>query len=151
SGQIAIANGGILTLESSGTYNFNGNLSLNSSGSISDLTVTGGGTTTLGGTGTITLSNNFNNRIYGNSTNALSIGSGVTLQGAGQIGLGLTAISNNGTITANQPAGLTINPSATGFTNTGTIQSSGSGTFTLMGGPFTNTSGSILVGAGTTD
>jgi hypothetical protein len=78
------------------------------------------------------------------------IGAGQTVEGSGQIGVGLTAITNNGTITANQSAGLTLAPNATGFTNNGTIQTSGSGVLTLSGNTFTNTSGTILLAASTT-
>ena len=147
-GTIQTDNGVITSLQ--GTITNSGLMTLNSSGSISDLALTGGGTVTLSGTGTITMSNNVNNRIYGNST-ALVIGANQLIQGAGQIGVNQTVITNNGTITANQSAGLTLTPSSpTGFTNNGTIQTAGAGALTLSGGPFTNTSGSILLAAGTT-
>jgi hypothetical protein len=150
-GQIAVDDGAALQLDSSGTFTNNGNIALNASGTLAELSLIGGGTVTLGGSGTLTMGNNVNNLIFG--TTALVIGPNQLVQGAGQIGLSNTTITNNGTIRANQTAGLTLSPSRDvgfGFTNNGTIQTAGSGSLTLSGGTFTNTSGMILLAAGTT-
>jgi hypothetical protein len=141
-GQIGVSNGATLQLEGSGTYTNNSNIGLNSTGALTDLQLVGGGTVMLGGTGTVTLSNSANNRIYSSGTaTALVIGSGQTVQGAGQIGVGLTAITNNGTITANQSAGLTLAPNATGFTNNGTVQSNAAADTLKIQGTFKNWNG----------
>src|SRR4029077_7086664 len=103
-GQITVNNGALLGLESTGTFTNNSNISLNSSGNFTDLSLVGGGTVTLSGSGTLTMGNNGNNRIYGGNTTALVIGANQLVQGAGQIGVGLTTMTNNGTITANQSA-----------------------------------------------
>src|SRR6202790_915198 len=151
---LTVNNGIALTLNSgSGAWSIsnNGNISLNSAGSLTDLQLGGGGTVTLSGSGTVTMSNFTGNRIWSpGATTALVIGANQLVQGAGQIGLGVTTITNNGTITANDSAGLTLAPNATGFTNNNLIQTTGAGALTLSGGPFTNTSGTILLGAGTT-
>jgi hypothetical protein len=148
-GQFAVNDGAVLKLEGSGTYTNNGNIALNSSGSLTYLQLIGGGTVTLGGNGMVTMGNDVLNRIYGvNGTTALVIGASELVQGAGQIGVGQTAITNNGTITANQSAGLTLSPNATGFTNNGTLQATNGDTLTLYGA-YTNTSGMIQAsGAG---
>jgi hypothetical protein len=46
---------------------------------------------------------------------------------------------NQGTIIADQATALTIDPSALGFTNQGTLQATGAGGLTLTAGTFTNT------------
>ena len=147
-GQIAVSNSTVLNLESSGTFTNNGAISLNSSGSISDLSLIGGGTVTLGGSGLLTMSNNVNNRIYGGNTTSLVLGAGQIVQGAGQIGFGQTTMTNNGTITANLSAGMTISPGAGGFTNTNLVQAT-SGDILTLAGVTTNTGGTIqAIGTG---
>src|SRR5207244_7082662 len=82
----------------------------------------GGGTITLGGTG--------NNVIQGaNSGTDILTNLDNTIQGVGNIGANAMGLVNFGTINANQPAGLTIDPNdSVGFLNIGTLQvSSGSG------------------------
>jgi hypothetical protein len=146
-GQIAVNNGAVLSLESTGTYTNTGNIGLNSTGSLTDLQLTGGGTVTLGGSGTVTMGNNVNNRIYGVSSTALVIGANQLVQGAGQIGLAQTTITNNGTITVNQSAGLTLAPSASGFTNNGTVNVNSNNTLTVAGsGLMTVSAGGYLTG-----
>jgi hypothetical protein len=106
-GQIAVGDGAALSLEHSGIFTNSGNIGLNAASGTSDLVLTGGSPgrpVTLGGGGTVTLSNNVNNRIFSNDTTGLVIGQNQTVQGAGQIGLGKTTITNNGTIIANQSA-----------------------------------------------
>ena len=108
---LAVNNSLVLTLNSgagAGSIFSNGNLALNSAGANTDLQLVSGGTVTLSGSGTLTMSNNANNRIFGVSSTEFVIGAGQLVQGAGQIGVGQTTIANNGTITANQSAGLTL-------------------------------------------
>ena len=86
-GQIAVSNAAVLSLEGMGTFNNNGNIALNSTGSNTDLTLVDGGTVTLSGAGTVTMGNNANNRIYSTGVaTALVIGSSQSVQGAGQTG-----------------------------------------------------------------
>ena len=49
------------------------------------------------------------------------------------------ALTNQGTILANQPNGLTIDPNAGGVTNSGTMKATAGAGLTLTGGSFTNT------------
>jgi len=145
-GTIQTDNGVVTSLQ--GTITNSGLLTLNASSSISDFSLIGGGTVTLAGTGTLTLSNSINNRIYGGNTTALVIGPSQLVQGAGQIGLSQTTITNNGTILANQSAGLTLAPNGGGFTNNGTLNAGAGDTLKITGpaNSFTNFSGTTLTG-----
>jgi hypothetical protein len=137
-----IANGSALTVAADGTaasVTDNGLINLNSTGSNTDLVI--GANTAFNGTGTFQLSNNFNNRIYANSNQTLTIGSGQTIQGAGQIGVGLTTIVNNGIIDSNSSVGITINPGSGGFTNNNLLEASGA--VLTMEGSYTNTAATI--------
>src|SRR5204862_286363 len=77
------------------------------------------------------------------STNVLTVPSTRTIQGAGQIGANSMGLNNQGLIDANQSSLLTIDPSATGVTNTGTLWASSGATLRLQNGTFTNTGGTI--------
>ncbi len=121
-----------------GTITNNGNINLASGGGVTDL-VLSTGNVTLNGTGTLTMSNNPNNFIFGAAgTDTLTVGSGQTISGAGNIGgdpnigAGQMALVNNGIIDATQSNALTIQTS-NGTTNTKTIEASGGGTLILYG------------------
>src|SRR5260370_36233458 len=105
------------------------------------------GNVTLNGTGTITLSNNPNNRSYGPAgTNALTVGSGQTISGAGEFGNNSMTLVNNGVIDATLSTALTIDNS-NGTTNNKTLEATGGGTLILFGraaNTITNTGGTIL-------
>ena len=92
------------------------------------------------------MSNNIHNRIYGSGTDTLTVDSGATIQGSGQVGIGpggnAFTLTNHGTIDANQSAALYLNP-GNGTTNTGTLEATMGGTLNL-GGSVTNTGGTIL-------
>ena len=150
-----IANGtvlsgaGILQLDNSftttlvGTLTNNGTLSFANAGNGVDLRLSG--SVSLAGNGLIALNNQGNNRIFANSAgDRLTIGSGQTIQGSGNLGIGQTTFTNNGTIIANQSTALVLQPgggtadfinSAGGILRAdgGTLQLSGS-----SGGVFTN-------------
>jgi hypothetical protein len=99
----------------------------------------------LTGGGTVTMDNSPNNRIYAlNGTDTLT--NGETIQGAGQLGVGLTHLINNGTILANQPTSLLVQSNGAGITNTGTLSVSASDLLHVSGGPFTNFAGTSLTG-----
>ena len=149
-GQLQVANNTSLVLQASGTFNNAGTISLNSIGNLTNLIVSGGDVT-LAGTGSVTLSNNGNNRIYGAATtDRLINGVGHTIQGSGQLGLGLMGFNNAGMVIANQVAALTIDPSATGVTNTGSFVATNAATLEVTNGNFTNTGGTIEAQAGST-
>ncbi len=110
-----------------------GTLKLNGSNFLTDLRVNGDAT--INGNGTILLSNSNSNRIYGES-NAyrLTIGAGQTVRGAGQLGVNLLKITNNGAIIADQSVALTINPTASDpLTNRGTVEVAAGSQMTLSG------------------
>ena len=130
-----------------GSLAIGGTLTLNSSGSLTDLILTGANSTiTLTGGGTLALSNAFNNRVYGTGSQTLVNSAGNTISGSGQIGVGgggnAFALVNAGTINANQSVALQLNP-GNGTTNTGTIEASAGGTLQLLGS-YANAGGTIL-------
>ena len=105
------------------------------------------------GAGSITLSNSPHNRITGtnnSATDAFTLGTSMTLQGAGEVGRNDVGITNHGVITANGSNPLILDPSFTlGFTNTGTLRATGSSTLKVTGGSYFNTNGDINAETGT--
>ena len=148
SGALTISTGSTLqvnngqTLDAQGTITNNGALTLNSSGSTTDLLILAN--TTLGGTGTLTLSNNANNVVQGAAT-ADTLTNKETIQGAGNIGNGQMTLVNSGTITANQSTALLIDTSGS-FTNNGKLVVNSGDLLHVLGGSFKNFSGSTLTG-----
>ncbi len=150
SNSLNLDNGQSLTIaggSGAGSLNIASTLTLDSTGSTTDLLLTGANSTiTLSGGGTLALSNNFNNRVYGTGSQTLVNSAGNTISGSGQFGLGgggnAFALNNAGTIDANQSVTLQLNP-GNGTTNTGTIEATAGGTLQLLGN-FTNTGGTIL-------
>ena len=120
-----------------GTITNNGTINLQSGGNNTELVITG--STTLSGSGTVTMSNFANNIITGGG----KFTNGETIQGGGDIGNGNLTLVNNGTIDANQPTALTINPNG-GTTNTKTMEATAGGTLYLLTDPINNTGGTIL-------
>jgi hypothetical protein len=141
-GVVKIDNGALLELEN-GSYSKLGTVTLNSTGSFTDLEI-GGANVTLSG-GTVTLSNNANNFIFG-ATSADILTNQETIQGAGHIGNAQMGLINSGTILANQSTALVIQPSSAGFTNNGILQVNSGDLMHVLGGPFTNFSGTTLTG-----
>ena len=126
-----------------GTITDNGTLNLSSGGDNTEVQLSGN--VTLAGTGKLIMTNNGANRVYAPSgTNALI--NGITIQGAGQIGLAFTGIVNNGTINANGSAGIALDTNSTGLTNNGTLQTGAGDTMHVFGGPFSNFAGTTLTG-----
>ncbi len=126
-----------------GTITNNGTITLNSVGNGTSLLLSGN--VTLNGTGTLALSNNVSNQVYGSTgSEQLTNGAGHTIEGSGQIGVGQMSLINNGTILANQPSALTIEPNATGAVNNGTFQVN-SGSSLVVNGSFT-TAGMVNIG-----
>ncbi|MBL8382359.1 MAG: PEP-CTERM sorting domain-containing protein, partial [Burkholderiales bacterium] len=105
-----------------GTFSNTGTFRLNSVFFNTDLRVNEDAT--VNGAGTIVLSNRSANRIYGaTGAERLTIGSAQTLRGAGQLGVNLLKITNQGTIIADQSNALTVNPTgADPLHNQGTVR-----------------------------
>ena len=149
-GQVQVANNTSLQLQSTGVFNNDGTMALNSAGNLTNLIVAGG-SVTLNGTGSLALSNNSSNRIYGAATtDQLINGTSHTIQGSGQIGIGLMGFTNQGTVVANQSTALVIDPSASGATNTGTLRATNNATLEITNGTYTNHGGLIEAQAGST-
>ena len=73
-----------------------------------------------------------------------------TIQGAGILGDNSIGLTNFGSIIANQPMALVIDPSSSGVQNSGTMEALDGGTLRLTGGAFDNTGGTIRAGTGST-
>lgn len=150
----AVENAGRIELVNNADVTFTGQIvnsgviHIASTGSFTDFEPTAG-PLFLSGSGQLTMSNNVNNRILGVSGGAL-VNVDNTISGSGQIGFNITPITNQGTIVANQPATLTLNPDNTmGLTNSGTLLATAGATMNIGDGPFT-TSGSVTVEASST-
>ncbi len=129
-GPMTIADNSRLRLTANATYN--GVLSMASGGNFTDLQIDGA--RTLGGTVTIQASNTVNNRIVAANGlgDMLTLGAGVTLQGAAGIGAGgALALVNNGSLIATLSSGITLNTSG-GVTNNKLIRGDGAN-FTITG------------------
>ena len=140
-----INNGHVLTMGlDGGSIINNGNISLSSTGSGTYLRL-GAPSVLLTGTGTLMLGNNANNAIDAtNSNDRLTNDSNHTIQGSGNIGQNQMNLTNLGTITANQPTNLTINPYS-GVTNSGTFRAN-SGSTLIVTDNLTNYSANTLTG-----
>jgi hypothetical protein len=129
-----------------GTITNNGTIALNSVGDNTNLVLSGGAAVELTSGSSITMSNFAPNRIYGSGTDTLTVDSGATIQGSGQVGLGsggnAFTLINHGTIDANQSVALNVNP-GNGTTSNGLLEATSGATLNL-GGSFTNTGGTIL-------
>lgn len=143
-GGLVLADGAILTLQNNGTLTGTSSMTLSSTGSTTRFRLVG--TLTVDTSASITMGNNANNILSGHEGVGSLVNQG-TISGAGQIGAGGMTITNSGTITANQAAGLVIDPSFNGLTNTGTLRATSGATLTLqdsnVGVGYTNTGGNI--------
>ena len=148
-GQIRVLNNTTLTLQSTGTYQNAGELSLEG-GANSTLLKVSGGDVSLSGGGTVTLSDSANNLILGTASTDRLINVDQTIAGSGNIGGNFMGLTNQGTIIANQPTLLIIDPSSSSdVTNTGVLRADG-GTLRLSAGAFNNTGGTIEAVNGST-
>ncbi len=140
----------------------NGSLLLGKADGSTSGTLNFNGTQSLSGTGVVTFGNSVNNGLIenGNGTVALTIGSGITIQGgsgsisgAGNYGQ-IQSVINQGTI--NIASGQTLTLGGIGWSNTGTITADGatvnlSGSFTTAGlGTFSAVGGTVNL-TGTVD
>lgn len=141
---LAIDNTRVLTVVggmNAGTIQNNGDIKLNASANLTGITATAGPVTLFGG-GTIQMSNNINNRLISSSGGSF-INVGNLIHGAGSIGVGVTDFSNAAMIQADEAAGITIDPSANPFVNTGTLRAQNGSTLRLQLGSFANDGGLI--------
>jgi hypothetical protein len=144
-GQLKIDNGGVLNITGSSIVN-NGTFTMNGSANATFLEIDAANVT-LSGSGTLTLSNFGANAIGGSSsTNVLT--NQETIQGAGNIGDGQIGLNNQGTIDANQSAGMTLQVSSAGGTNTGTLEATAGATLTVLGGTYTQTGSGKFLASG---
>ena len=97
-----------------------------------------GGTLNLAGGGVVNLGPTGNGQIYGNHGNETLVNKDNTIEGTGNVGVGLLAITNEGTILANVSGKvLAVQPNGSGATNNGTFQAN-SGSLLFMNGTLTN-------------
>jgi hypothetical protein len=135
----------------SGSITDKGTIALNSTGDNTNLLLNGAAVEVTGG-GSITLSGFSANRIYGTGTERVTVDSGGTIQGAGQVGINIGSynftLNNAGTIDANVSGATLQIASGNAATNTGLMEATGGGTLEISA-PFTNTGGLIeAVGTG---
>ena len=146
---LAINNAQSLTIANGGGVTNNGVISLNSTGSNTDLLL--GLNPTLNGSGALQLGANAANRVFGSGT--VTNSATHTISGGGSLGIDLIGINNAGTIDANlSGVSMTVDPRfGLGLTNTGTMRASNGGILVLSGngaGTFNNTGGTISALAG---
>ncbi|MBL9115326.1 MAG: cadherin domain-containing protein [Verrucomicrobiaceae bacterium] len=140
-GVIRLESGSTLRLQTGGTYVNDGSIAFNNN---SDVTLRIVGDVTLSGAGSLTMQMyNHGNFIRGDAgTERLTNASGHTIQGQGYFGSNLMALTNSGTIIANQGNFLEMDPNAGGITNTSTgIMRGASGSnfgLTVKNGNLTN-------------
>jgi len=129
-----------------GTVTNNGSINLNSTGSATYLYLDQPAAT-LDGTGEVVLGDHLNNRIHGSAwSNILTNGSAHTIRGGGNIGVNAIGIVNLGSIIADAPGGMTIDPSLSGFDNEGFIHVTGDGYLDINPGPVDH-HGTVLIDA----
>jgi hypothetical protein len=126
SGTMTIGDGATLPL--GGTVDNTGAIALNSTGDESDLEILAQGATLQGG-GQIALSDNSANVIYGSDASVLLTNVDNTVTGAGQIGQGQLALTNEaaGLIDATGANALVIDTGANTISNAGTLEATGAG------------------------
>ncbi len=126
-----------------------------------------GGALTIGGTGTIVLDNTANFAYINGNGGQDIFGTGVTIRGAGNVGVNNTIITNFGLITSDAGSNLSIDATGgsgglsgggvgtgnnSGLLNTGTIQAANGSTLSFESGRYENSATGTLgaVGAGST-
>jgi hypothetical protein len=145
-------NGGTLTLTAGTFTNTNGIIEAldGAQAQIVNGATIIGGELRSSGSGSIVMDNALflNNLILTDNT-VLTQAAGHTIRGSGQLLADSGGMLNQGTVIADQPNGLVIDPNDLGFSNAGTLQVTGTSSITVNAGPFT-TSGTVLVGPSTT-
>ena len=143
-------------LYASSTLTNNGTITLGGAAGGANL-INEGGTLTINGSGTIVLDNSLGDaRIYNGH---IVFGSNQSLQGAGQLGINQTVVTNNGLFSANSGSNLAIDVSGgngglngggvgtgsnAGLLNNSIIEATGGSAITLGGGLYENATGGII-------
>jgi fibronectin-binding autotransporter adhesin len=146
------------SLRLSGTINNTGTILVNSTGSATNLRISGD--VTIAGTGLIRLSDplgSYSNQVLGTGNNRLTNQASHSIKGSGSLGTNNLALTNYGLIEADRARVLEIDPAnspadgLSSFINYGTVRASASGGLNIYGSTFSNpgtleaTSGSTLV------
>ena len=144
--KLIIGNGRVLTLTGAANVTNNGTIEMAASNADTYL-VLGASSVVFSGTGEFVLGvgdNGIRSRISSNNPGyRLTNDTGHTIRGAGYIGLANLLLTNNGTITADNPSyALYVQPSGTSI-NTGTMQAINGASLQLLTQNFTNTGGTI--------
>ena len=128
-----------------GTLTNNGTFNLNSAGNGDDLRFTAA---TLAGTGTLNL-NGASDRVFANNGGGdrLIIAAGATIAGNGNLGVGQSTFTNNGTVNANQ-SGLTLTLQPGGGQDSAFTSAAGATTEATNGGILVLQNGGSFTGAG---
>jgi hypothetical protein len=141
-GNIAQNEGSVLDLV--GTITNNGTITMPALHSVTQIKLLSGDVT-LGGSGTLSMINSpLNQIVAANGLDRLAIGPNETIHGTGNVGVGMMALTNGGTIIADQTTPLTIQPNMSGFLNTGTLRAAAGSTLNVIGG-YTQTAGDTNV------
>ncbi|MDP3613796.1 MAG: hypothetical protein Q8R98_18300, partial [Rubrivivax sp.] len=143
-----VNNTGTFTVQNNGSVNLNGTLAnngvfnLQSGGNVTALRANGNQSIT--GTGVINLSNAAANTVRGVvAGDSLTLGSGQTLQGAGNIGDGQNfGFTNNGTVLGNLSNALTLD--STGAVTNNNLVRADAGTVVITGTNFGQGAGGVL-------
>ena len=143
SSQLTVEDGGTLILI--GDITNTGSIELQSEGTTTSLRLNGD--VTLDGGGSVVLSNFVQNEINAPGTGGTLINEDNTISGAGQFRF--VGLTNRGTIKADQSNPLTINTTAQGAINQGSLIADG-GTLVLRLGPFANAGGQVEASNGGT-
>ena len=128
-----VAQGNNLTNTILNGLTVNGTWSLNSGGNLTSLLFNGA--QTVSGTGTIVMGDAVNNRLLNNNT-VTTIGTDLTVRGAGRLLDNSGGMINQGTIIAEGGNALVIDPNGLGFVQNGVLRAAGSGGLHLFNGTF---------------
>lgn len=137
-GLLAVMNGEGASI--SGALVNDGVWALGSSGLLTDLRLLGGAS--VFGAGSIEMGNHLKNRLFTEGT-TFTQGAGHTIRGAGQLLVNVGGMVNDGTVIADLPTPLTVDPNVLGVVNRGTLRAAAGGTLVLDAGTFTNTGGVV--------
>jgi len=129
-GTLIIGDGAMLPL--SGIIDNMGTIALNSAGAETDLQLIRHGITLQGG-GQVILSDNGGNVIAGTASDVTLTNVDNTISGAGQLGAGQLALTNQGTIIASGVNALIVDTGANALVNGGTLEATGSGGLSIAG------------------
>ncbi|MDW8345276.1 MAG: hypothetical protein RMM51_12410, partial [Verrucomicrobiae bacterium] len=134
-GQVEVLNGADFWL--SGVISNSGVIGLKAGGNVTTLRVADG--TVLAGGGVLDLGTNLNGVVRAQSGSPVLTNRDNTIRGAGRLGNGEIGLENRGTIIADQPVDLIIDPfDGLGFLNAGTLHVSNGSTLNIVGVGFQN-------------